>query len=49
MSQRGVGVSSGVVTELPYFQVWTFRGDAVIRVESIAERGEAFAVAGLRE
>ena len=47
--QRGVGVSSGVATELRYFQVWTFRGDAIIRIESIGEREQALKVVGLRE
>jgi hypothetical protein len=47
--QRGVGVSSGVVTELRYFQVWTFRGDAIIRIESIREREQALEAVGLRE
>jgi ketosteroid isomerase-like protein len=47
--QRGVGASSGVVTDLRYFQVWTFRGDAIIRVESIREREQAREAVGLRE
>ena len=47
--QRGVGVRSGVVTELRYFQVWTFRGDAIIRIESFREREQALEAVGLRE
>jgi ketosteroid isomerase-like protein len=47
--QRGVGRSSGVVTEVRYFQVWTFRGDAIIRIESIREREQAVEAVGLRE
>jgi ketosteroid isomerase-like protein len=47
--QRGVGLSSGVVTELRYFMVWTFRGDAIIRIESIQGREEALETVGLRE
>lgn len=47
--QRGVGLGSGAVTELRYFQVWTFRGDAVIRIESIREREEALDAVGLHE
>jgi ketosteroid isomerase-like protein len=47
--QRGVGLSSGVVTELRYFQVWTFRGDSIIRIESIGEREQALEAVGLRE
>jgi ketosteroid isomerase-like protein len=45
--QRGVGRSSGAVTELRYFQVWTFRGDAIIRIESIREREQALEAVGL--
>ena len=47
--QWGVGVSSGAVTELRYFQVFTFRGDAIVRIESIKEREEALEAAGLRQ
>jgi len=46
--QRGVGLTSGAVTELRYFQVWTFRGDAIIRIESILEREKALEAVGLR-
>jgi hypothetical protein len=28
--------------------VWTFRGPSIIRIESIRERADALAVAGLR-
>jgi ketosteroid isomerase-like protein len=47
--QVGRGPSSGAVTELRYFQVWTFRGDRVIRIESIRERADALEAAGVRE
>ncbi len=47
--QRGVGRASGLVTDLRYFQVFTFRGDAIIRIESIGRREEALAAVGLRE
>ena len=47
--QRGVGASSGVVTEVRYFQAWTFRGDAIIRIESIREREQAFEAVGLEK
>jgi ketosteroid isomerase-like protein len=47
VTQRGAGSGSGAVTELRYFHVWTFRGDRAIRLESIREREEAFAAAGL--
>jgi ketosteroid isomerase-like protein len=45
--QRGVGGGSGVSTELHYFQLWTFRGGRLIRLESIRERSEALDAAGL--
>jgi len=45
--QRGVGDASGVETELRYFQLWTFRGGKVIRLESIRDRAEALEAAGL--
>lgn len=47
--QRGVGVESGTPVELPYFQVWTFRGRAVIRLESVRDRAEALQAAGMAE
>ena len=47
--QRGAGDVSGVSTELHYFQLWTFRGGKLIRLESIRERGEALEAAGLRD
>jgi ketosteroid isomerase-like protein len=45
--QHGAGMGSGAPTELRYFQVWTFRGRKVIRLESFRERAEAFEAAGL--
>jgi ketosteroid isomerase-like protein len=47
--QRGVGKESGAATELRYFQVWSFRGPKVIRIENFRERAEALVAAGLRE
>lgn len=47
--QRGVGLSSGVVTDLRYFMVWTFRGHAVIRIESSQGREQALEAVGLTE
>jgi ketosteroid isomerase-like protein len=46
---RGVGRTSGVPTEMHYFQLWSFRGRKVIRFESFRERAEALEAAGLRE
>jgi hypothetical protein len=47
--QRGVGRESGVATELRYFQVWSFRGRKVIRLENFRSEAEALEAAGLRE
>jgi len=47
--QRGVGKESGAATELRYFQVWSFRGPRVIRIENFREQAEALEAAGLRE
>ena len=47
--QRGTGPASQVETEIRYFQAWTFRGDAIIRIESIRERAEALEAVGLAE
>ena len=45
--QTGTGATSGAPTNHRYFQVWTFRGDSVIRVESILDRRDALAAVGL--
>ena len=47
--QRGVGDGSGLATEFRYFQVWSFRGRKVIRLENFRERAEALEAVGLRE
>jgi ketosteroid isomerase-like protein len=47
--QRGVGSESGAETEFEYFQVWSFRGDKVIRLENFRERAEALAAVGMRD
>jgi ketosteroid isomerase-like protein len=43
--QRGIGKGSGVATDFRYFQVWSFRGPKVVRLESIRERAEALQAA----
>ena len=46
--QRAVGKESGAVpAEIDYFQVWTFRGGRVIRIETIRERDAALRAVGL--
>ena len=49
VTQRGIGIGSGAVTELRYFHVWTFRGDKVVRWENFHQREEALAAVGLAE
>ena len=45
----GVGSESGAETEFRYFQVWSFRGRRVIRLENFRERSDALAAAGMEE
>ena len=45
--QHGQGLESQIVTELSYFQVWTFRGSKVIRLEGVRTREEALDEVGL--
>ncbi len=47
--QHGTGAESAVPVEHRYYQVWTFRGRAVIRIESVWDRAEALDAVGLRE
>jgi ketosteroid isomerase-like protein len=47
--QRGIGRASGAPAEVLYFQVWTFRGPAVVRLEQFRERADALEAVGLRE
>jgi ketosteroid isomerase-like protein len=44
--QRATGTESGAPVEMRYYQVWTFRGRSVIRIESISERAEALEAVG---
>jgi ketosteroid isomerase-like protein len=47
--QRGTGDASGAETELRYFQLWSLRGDKVIRLENFRERDKALRAAGLTQ
>jgi len=49
VDQRGTGPQSGVPARMRYYQVWTFQGGSVIRIESIMERRDALEAAGLSE
>jgi ketosteroid isomerase-like protein len=46
---RGAGTGSGAETELHQFQLWTFRGDTLVRLENFRERADALAAVGLSE
>jgi len=43
VSQQGEGRLSGASTGFLYFQLWTFRGEVVVRLENIMTREEALA------
>jgi ketosteroid isomerase-like protein len=47
VSQRGTGQGSGAAAELHYFHVWTFRAGRAIRLETVRDRDEALAKAGI--
>jgi uncharacterized protein len=45
--QHGKGSVSGIEGDIPYFQLFTFRGGKIVRMESIMSEGEALEAAGL--
>jgi ketosteroid isomerase-like protein len=45
--QSGVGRDSGAEVAFGYFQVWTFRGGRVVRLESVLHEEAALEAAGL--
>jgi ketosteroid isomerase-like protein len=47
--QHATGSATGIETEMRYFQVWSFSGEKVIRLENTRDRVRAFDAAGLRE
>jgi uncharacterized protein len=47
VTQRGTGHGSGASTELHYFHVWTFRAGKAIRLETVRDRADALAKAGI--
>jgi ketosteroid isomerase-like protein len=46
---RATGKESGVPAESTFFQVWSFRGGRVIRIQQFGQRSEALAALGLSE
>ena len=47
--QAGIARDTGLPIGIDYFQVWTFRGDSVLRLESILRESRARKVAGLAD
>ncbi len=47
--QRGKGVESGIELELRFFQLFTFRGGKIVRLESVMHERDALAAVGLSE
>jgi ketosteroid isomerase-like protein len=47
VKQTGIGQDSRVPVDQTYFQLWTFRGGKVIRLETIMREAEALKAAGL--
>jgi ketosteroid isomerase-like protein len=47
VTQRATGPESRVPIAMRYYQLWTFRGSSVVRIESIRERSDALETAGL--
>lgn len=46
VTQSATGPGSGAPVAMTYYQAWTFRGESVIRIESIREREQALAAVG---
>jgi ketosteroid isomerase-like protein len=47
--QHGKGTASGIEGDIRYFQLFTFRGEKIVRMESVMDEADALAAAGLRE
>jgi len=47
VNQRAIGPESRASVAMNYYQVWTFRGRSVIRIESVKTRAEALEATGL--
>jgi ketosteroid isomerase-like protein len=45
--QQATGPGSGAPVEMRYYQVWTFRGPSVVRIESVMQRDDALEAVGL--
>lgn len=49
VNQQGIGPGSGAPVAMRYYQVWSFRGRSIIRLEMVRERSEALEAAGLAD
>jgi ketosteroid isomerase-like protein len=47
--QHGKGRVSGIEGDTPYFMLFTFRGDKIVRMEAQMDEGQALEAAGLPE
>jgi ketosteroid isomerase-like protein len=47
--QHAKGRASGVEVDLPHFMLFTFRGKAIVRIESVMDKAEALEALGLSE
>jgi ketosteroid isomerase-like protein len=45
--QQAIGRTSGAPVSMRYWQLWTFRGASVLRIESVQERSEVVEAADL--
>jgi ketosteroid isomerase-like protein len=49
VNQQATGPESRAPVGMRYYQIWTFRGRSVIRIESVMERTDAMEAVGLSE
>ena len=49
VQQTGIGSGSGAPVNASYFQLWTFRGGKVVRLETVQDEAEALEAVGLRD
>ena len=49
VNQQATGPESRAPVGMRYYQIWTFRGKSVIRIESVRERPDALEAVGLSD
>jgi len=47
VNQQAIGPGSRAPVGMRYYQLWTFRGPSVVRIESVKERADALRAVGL--